>query len=94
MIVLITRSALPFVRGVLTLVNRCSILCSRAQGHECVMLRISSILLPVVGVVLFYRIRTFFQDLFQKRPGGMLGLDRKDRPIQLPGEIIDGNKRK
>ena len=63
-----------------------------AQGHERMMLRISSILLFVVGVVLFYRIRAFFQDLFEKHPGGIPGLVRKDRCVQLPGEITDGNK--
>ena len=63
-----------------------------AQGHERMMLRISPVLLSVVAVVLFYRIRAFFQDLFQKDRGGILGLVRRDRCVQLPGEIIDGNK--
>ena len=40
------------------------------QGHERVMLRISPILLPVVAAVPFYRVRTFFQDLFEKHPEG------------------------
>ena len=63
-----------------------------AKGHECMMLRISPILLSVVAVKMLYRIETFLHDLFQKCLGGILGLVRQDCRIQLTGEVIDGNK--
>lgn len=65
-----------------------------AKGHERMMLWISLILLPIpiVAVELFYRIRAFLQDLFQKELGRSLGLVRKDRCVQFSGEIIDRHK--
>ena len=56
------------------------------------MLRVSPVLLPVIAVELFYRIGAFLQDLFQKDFGGVLCLVRKNCRIQIPGEVVDGNK--
>ena len=53
--------------------------------------RISPVLLPVVAVELLYRIGAFLQDLLQKDPGRYMGLVRKDRRVQFPGEVIDGH---
>ena len=63
-----------------------------AQGHKCMVLWIPPILLSVIGVVLFDRIGTFLQDLLQKDLGGILGLVRKNRGVELTGEVIDGHK--
>ncbi len=60
--------------------------------HERVVLRIPFVLFAVVGVVLFDRIRTFLKDLLQKGFGRYLGLVRKDGRIELPGEVVNGDK--
>jgi uncharacterized membrane protein YuzA (DUF378 family) len=63
-----------------------------AQSQKGMVTMISSILLSIVGIVSFYCIGTFFQNLFQKRLGRILGLVREYCGIQLTGEIIYGYK--
>jgi len=89
MTVLITRLSLAIGSGCLDLRKPLLDLMLPAQGHKRMVLRISSILLPVVGVGLLYRIRTFFQDLFQEYPSCILGLVRKDRPIRFGIAVSD-----